>query len=323
LKSFDFDFWVTTKYDMKTLILVLTLAAAFASAASSENKKLIASELIAVSKSEDWRTPSQDNLLYMDLPSGRVIIELAPDYAPRHVTRIKDLARQKYWDGLAIVRVQDNYVVQWADPNAEKADLKRKFKGSDEKLPPELDVSLKELKVVFNKMPDTDTYADEVGFTNGMAAGRDKAKQRTWLLHCYGAVGVGRDTAPDSGDGTELYAVIGHAPRHLDRNVTVVGRILQGVEFLSSLPRGHGSLGFYDNEKNEKPLPIKSIRQGSEVPTNERVNLEVLKTDTPLFKDMLRARRNRKEEWFHFQAGRIDPCNFPILIREKAGFLRL
>lgn len=279
-------------------------------------KKPIASDLLAASKSSDWRTPLPESLLYMELPQGRVIIELAPDYAPSHVARIKDLARQKYWDDLAVIRVQDNYVAQWADPNWEKPEVKRKFKGSEEKLPIELDIDLKKnLNAPFKKIPDKDTYANETGFTNGMAAGRDKKK--TWLLHCYGAVGVGRDNAPDSGDGTELYAVIGHAPRHLDRNVTVVGRILRGVEFLSSLPRGHGTLGFYDKEKNEKNVPIRSIRLASEVPEKERTNIEVLKTDTPLFEKMIQARRNRVEEWFRFQAGKIDICNFPVPVREK------
>jgi peptidylprolyl isomerase len=278
-------------------------------------KKPIASELIAASKPEDWRAPEQENLLYLEIPSGRVIVELAPLYAPKTAARIKDLARQKYWDGLAIVRVQDNYVVQWADPNADKPELKRKFTGSEVKLPVELDIGFKGKEIPFNKMPDKDTYGVETGFTNGMAAGR--AKNRTWLLHCYGAVGVGRDTAPDSGDGTELYAVIGHAPRHLDRNVTVVGRVVDGAEFLSSLPRGHGVLGFYDKDKKEKTVPIRSIRLGSEVPEKERVNLEVLRTDTPLFEQMIRARRNRVEEWFHHQAGAIDACNFPVPVREK------
>jgi cyclophilin family peptidyl-prolyl cis-trans isomerase len=278
-------------------------------------KTLIVAQLLAASQATDWRTPDQENLLYFDIPQGQIIIELAPDYAPKHVERIKDLARQKYWDGLAVVRVQDNYVVQWADPNAEKPELKKKFLGSEVKLPAELDILRPKKQIPFHKMPDKDTYGVETGFTNGMAAGRDK--KSTWLLHCYGAVGVGRDTAPDSGDGTELYAVIGHAPRHLDRNVTVVGRILQGAEFLSSLPRGHGPLGFYDKEKNEKTVPIKSLRLGTDVPEKDRAKIEVLRTDTLLFEQMIQARRNRAEEWFAFKAGHIDACNFPVPVRDK------
>lgn len=296
------------------ITLLLTVLSSIALAATPA-KKLIASDLLPASQPSDWRTPDQDNLLYFKIPQGRIIIELAPDYAPKHVERIKELARQKYWDGLAVVRVQDNYVVQWADPNAEKPENKKKFAGSEVKLPAELDIERKGKKIPFFKMPDPDTYAHETGFTNGMAAGRDK--KSTWLLHCYGAVGVGRDTPVDSGDGTELYAVIGHAPRHLDRNVTIVGRVLQGMEYLSTLPRGHGALGFYDKEKNEKHIQIKSLHLGSDVPEKERVSLEVLRTDTPLFEQLTQARRNRNEEWFAFKAGRTEACNFPVPVREK------
>ena len=300
---------------MKHSLLIIILLSL--SAYAAPDKKLISSEILSASQANDWRTPDPDNVLYLDLAAGRVVIELAPDYAPQTVARIKSLAKQKYWDGLAVVRVQDNYVVQWADPNAEKPELKKKFEGSEVKLPAELDIPLKGKNISFQPMPDKDTYVGETGFTNGMAAGRDKNSGKTWLLHCYGAVGVGRDNAPDSGDGTELYAVIGHAPRHLDRNVTVVGRILQGAEFLSSLPRGHGALGFFDKEKGEKTVPIKTLRLASQIPEQERLSLEVLRTDTSLFKQMIQARRNRKEDWFHYQAGKIDACNFPIPVREK------
>src|SRR5690348_4914902 len=109
-------------------------------AVAAPAKKPIGSELLETSKAADWRTPDQANLLYLELTQGRVVIELSPEYAPRHVARIKSLAGQKYWDGLAVVRVQDGYVAQWADPNAEKPELKRKFNGSDEVLPAELDI---------------------------------------------------------------------------------------------------------------------------------------------------------------------------------------
>lgn len=277
-------------------------------------QKPIVSELIAKSKSTDWRTVKHENVLYVELSAGRVVIELNSDFAPESVANIKALAREKYWDGLAVVRVQDNYVVQWADPNAEKPDLKRKIKEAKTRLPAELDVVLNKT-VPFKKLPDADTYASEVGFSNGFATARDSRAKKMWLTHCYGAVGVGRDNAPDSGNGTELYAVIGHAPRHLDRNVTVVGRVLQGMEFFSSLPRGHGNMGFY--EKTEKNMTIRSIRLASDVPAKDRVELEVLRTDTPLFAQIIEARRNRVEEWFHYRAGRIDVCNFPITVRLK------
>ena len=75
--------------------------------------------VLAATQPGDWRSLDPDNTLYVQFTSGWVIIELAPAFAPRHVANVKALAREHYWDGLAIVRVQDNYVVQWADPNAE------------------------------------------------------------------------------------------------------------------------------------------------------------------------------------------------------------
>src|SRR6266511_1834673 len=74
--------------------------------------------VLTASKPGDWRALDPENTLYMELASGRVVIELAPLFAPRHVANVKALAREHYYDGLAVVRVQDNYVAQWADPDA-------------------------------------------------------------------------------------------------------------------------------------------------------------------------------------------------------------
>jgi len=294
---------------MKYLIALLLL-----SAFAAEKPKLIAADLLAASKPSDWRPLRAENTLYLDLPAGRVIIELAPDFAPNHVANIKALAIEKYWDGLAIVRVQDNYVVQWADPNAGKPDKKRKIKNAKETLPAEFDFK-QSPAIPFKKLPDKDVYAPETGFTFGFPVGRDPKQGKMWMLHCYGTVGVGRDVAADSGGGPELYAVIGQAPRHLDRNTTLVGRVIDGMEFLSSLPRGHGALGFY--EKPEQQIPIKGLHLASDLPEKERVNYEVLRTDTPLWEKLIQARRNRMEDWFHYQAGHIDACNVTVPMRKK------
>jgi peptidylprolyl isomerase len=297
---------------MKFIYFVVALFSLAATAAPT--KKPVVSELLEASKPADWREVKQENLLYMDLPQGQVIIELAPEFAPKTIGNVKALAKEKYWDGLAIVRVQDNYVVQWADPNAEKPELRRKIKQARETVPAELDYAL-DRSLSFKRLPDPDTYMSEVGFHDGFAMARDTKAKKMWLLHCYGAVGVGRDTAPDSGNGSELYAVIGQAPRHLDRNVTVIGRVLQGMELLSSLPRGKGKVGFY--EKPEQQIKIRSIHLGTDVEKANQINLEVLRTDTPLFDQIIEARRNRSEEWFHYQAGRIDACNIQIPVRVK------
>jgi peptidylprolyl isomerase len=112
-----------------------------------------------------------------------------------------------------------------------------------------------------------------------------------------------------------MYVVIGHAPRHLDRNVALVGRVMKGMELLAGLPRGSAEMGFYT--KTEAPIPIKSIRVAADVPAPERSNLEVLRTDSAAFTALIESRRNRPEDFFKVRAGRIDLCNVPIAVREQ------
>jgi peptidylprolyl isomerase len=270
-------------------------------------KPLTTAEVLAASAPADWRTPDPANTLYMELPAGRVIIELAPEFAPHHAANIASLARAHFFDGLAITRAQDNYVVQWGD-----AESKKPLGDAQRTLAAEFERPLRGL-APFTRLPDPDTYAPEVGFVGGFPAAADPATGRAWALHCYGMVGAGRDNDVDSGGGMELYVVIGQAPRHLDRNITLVGRVLRGMEYLSVMPRGSGALGFYEHP--EERVPIRAVQLESEVPPAQRTALQVLRTDTPTFQAYVAARRNRLEEWFKVPAGRIDVCNVPIPAR--------
>jgi peptidylprolyl isomerase len=266
-------------------------------------------EVLAASSPADWRPLDLENTLYVELPAGRVVIELAPAFAPRHVANIKTLTRAGYFNGLSVIREQDNYVAQWGD-----AENRHPLPPGIGKVAPEFDSPLPP-HMSFTRLPDGDVYAPEVGFSDGFPAARSDQLHRTWLAHCYGMVGVGRDLDIESGSGAEMYVVIGHAPRHLDRNVALVGRVVKGVELLSSLPRGTGELGFYT--KTETPLPIKSIKVAADVAPSERSNLEVIRTDTPTFAALIESRRNRPEDFFQVPAGRIDLCNVPIAVRER------
>jgi len=275
-------------------------------AAGTVARPVTVADLLADSRAADWRTPDPDSTLYLELPRGRVVIELAPQVAPLHVANIRALARARYFDGLAIVRVQDNYVVQWADPGHERA-----VPAGIHALPAEFTAAAGASKR-FEPLPDRDLYAPQVGFLDGFPAARDPRSGTVWLAHCYGMVGVGRDDPPES-DGTEMYAVIGHAPRHLDRNVALVGRVLQGMELLSSLPRGSGEMGFYVTA--EPKVPIISMRIASDLPPGERTRIEVLRTESAVFRSVLEHRRNRHEDWFKFNPGHIDLCNVPLPVR--------
>jgi peptidylprolyl isomerase len=287
------------------------LRAAEAPAAAQPTKKpLTVTEVLAASTPGDWRQIDPQNTIYMDLPSGRVIIELAPQFAPHYVANVEALAREGYFNGLWIERVQDNYVVQWGDPDGKKS-----VGNAQRTVAAEFERTSRGLS--FMPLAEPDTYAPEVGFSDGFPTALDPKLGRAWLIHCYGMVGAGRDNDVDSGGGTELYAVIGHAPRHLDRNVTLLGKVVQGIELLSSLPRGTGAMGFY--ERPEQRVTIKSFKVASEVPEAQRTPLEELRTDTQTFTDYIDARRNRHEEWFKVPAGHVDVCNVPIPVRARAA----
>ena len=276
-------------------------------AAGASAKPRTTAEVLAATTAADWRPLDTANTLYLQLPAGRVVIELAPAFAPLHAANLRTLVRQKYFDGLAIIRSQDNFVVQWGDPDGQRA-----LGAAQAKVPPEFTVRLSP-GLPFEALPDRDGYAPEVGFSEGFPAARDTVRGEAWLTHCYGMVGAGRGNEPDSGNGTELYVVTGHAPRQLDRNIALVGRVVQGMELLSVMPRGSGPLGFY--ERPEQHVPIKSVRLAADLPAAERLPIEILRTDTASFRALAEARRNRRDDWYLVPAGHVDVCNIPIAAR--------
>lgn len=286
---------------------VSTVAVGQSTTPTTTPVKLSMADILKASQASDWRPLDPENTLYLELEKGRVVIELAPDFAPKNVANIKALVKEGYFDGLAMIRSHDNYVAQWGDSSE-----KREFKNAAKKVPGEFTVTYQD-GTEFTSLPDVDGYAPQVGHVNSFAAARDPKTQSTWLTHCYGAIGVARGNETDSGNGSSLYAVTGHAPRNLDRNITVVGRVMHGIELLSSLPRGTGNLGFYETAKER--TPIKTVRLAADVPQSERSKLEVFRTDTANFKALVEAQRNRGGDWYKFAANHIELCSVPIPVR--------
>ena len=299
---------------LRPALLALALALPAAVGAEQPQPVLTMQDVLDQSKPSDWRALDPDNTLYLELDSGRVVIELAPAFAPRHVANIRTLVRAGYFDGLSINRSQDNFVVQWGDAHSQDPAKVRPLGEADAPLPAEFVRDAQGLD--FTRLPDVDGWAPEVGFVQGFPAARDPKAKAAWLAHCYGAVGAGRDTAADSSKGNELYVVTGQSPRQLDRNITTVGRVVQGIERLSVLPRGTGPLGFY--EQPEQRTVIRAIRLASQVPAAERTALEVFRTDTPAFQALVESRRNRRDSWYVQPAGHIDLCNVPLPVRVPA-----
>lgn len=285
--------------------LFLALAA---TAAAAPAKPLTPSEIIAKAPADAWEAVKPEDLLVIDFDGGgRTVIQLAPAFAPVHVANIRALATTGYWQGSSVYRVQDNYVAQWGVNEGGPA-----IPATVVKQPPaEYSRTLKGLAV--RPLGFADNYAPRVGHALGWPVAWNPKTGQANLTHCYGMVGVGRDMAPDTGMGGELYAVIGHAPRHLDRNIALVGRVIEGIENMSALPRGTEALGFY--KTGTVARVIRSVRLGSAFPVAERSGFQVMRTGSPAFASYVKARANRRDDFFQVPAGGVDLCNAPVPVR--------
>jgi len=267
------------------------------------------SETIKAAPAAAWREIAPENLLVVELKEGgRIVIELAPDFVPVHVANVRAFARGGWWNGSSVYRVQDNYVAQWGN-NEAKVPYPA---GVVAKPPAEYSRPLAGLDVRPLGYPDS--YAPVVGHVGGWPIGYDPKAGQAWLTHCYGFVGVGRDLAPDTGSGGELYAVIGQAPRHLDLNIAVIGRVIEGMPLLSARPRGTGNLGFYEDPKQN--IGIARARVAADMPGGERPHYQVMRTDSPAFALYVKGRANRGGSFFNRPAGGVDLCNAPVPVRK-------
>jgi peptidylprolyl isomerase len=290
------------------LLLAALLATPIAAAAPPD-----ADAIVAAAPASAWRAVSPENLVIFETGVGAMAVELAPDFAPEHVAAVRALVADGRFGGGAIVRVQDNYVVQWAAkpaPGASgigKPPAERPPRTRPRPLAAEYERPAAGLTITPLGFPDA--YA-EAGFANGWPVAQDRRTGTVWLAHCYGMVGAGRDMPPDTGDSSELYAVIGHGPRHLDRNIALVGRILTGIEPHAALPRGSEALGFYKTRAEQ--TPIVRARLASAMPDAPR--FEVMNTDSASFAAYKDARANRAG-FFVRPAAAVDLCNVRVPVR--------
>jgi peptidylprolyl isomerase len=291
--------------------MLLIAAAALLTGAAPAKKPLTPNDIVAGAPASAWRTIPAADLLVMDLANGgRVVIQLAPRFAPVHVANIQALARANYWAGATVYRVQDNYVAQWGQNESTKPWPA----GVTPKPPAEYTRPLKGLAI--KSLGYADPYAPSVGFADGWPVAYSPKAGWADLTHCYGYVGVGRDLSPDTGTGGELYAVIGHAPRHLDRNIAIVGRVIDGIDKLSSLPRGTEALGFYKDKAQY--APIARLRLASQMPPVERPSYEFMDTASAAFAAYVHLRANRHDDFYIRPAGGVDVCNVQVPVRKKA-----
>ena len=298
---------------MKRLLPLLAAPLLMAQAPPPSLANTSADQIIDASPAAHWLAIDPDDIMVMDTAAGRMVVQLAPQFAPQHVAAIKALVRAGRFDDGRIVRVQDNYVVQWAAKPLDGREVVsqppdvREQRVRPAPLPAEYERSARGL--AFTPSPYRDSYA-RAGWISGWQAARDDRAGTAWLAHCYGTVGVGRDMPPDTGDGAELYTVIGHGPRHLDRNIANVGRVLAGIEPHAALPRGTDALGFYKDESSR--VKINQVRLASQIPGFPR--WQMMDTASPSFAQVVHARANRTG-FFVRPAGAADLCTLKVPVR--------
>lgn len=324
-----------------TLLATAALALALPLAAQ-DSPALSPGEIVAQAKAEEWVAIPAEELLVMTLAPDaegnarqEVIQLMPPPFSQGWIDNIRLFARSGWYDGISVNRVQDNYVVQWGDPNYDNPEATGETKplpeglkvvGEDEyssdwkALNPPLVNNVSKTKASVYPWHSNDPWRDAYSGGTDLVHGWPIAGngEKAWPVHCYGMVGVGRNLSPDTGSGAELYTVIGHAPRHLDRNIALVGRVIEGIEHLSSLPRGKGALGFYAPEEVHKRTPILTVRVASDLPPAEQPRFEYLNTDGETFARYAEARANRRDPFFNVPAGGADICNIPVPIRRMA-----
>ena len=347
---------------MRNLLLAATAALALALPASAQEEPKGApapSEIVAAAPRADWVAIPAEDLLVMTLaPNAEdkprtVVIQLMPaPFSQGWVHNIKLFARAGWYDGISVNRVQDNYVTQWGDPNYDNPEatgepkplpeglrvmgeaeyLVTVFRNGVQELPAKPAMIADSAHPPMGLVPapsawGADAYAPTTSFWAGWPFGI--SDESNWPTHCYGMVGVGRNYSPDTGSGAELYTVIGHAPRHLDRNIALVGRVIEGMQHLSSLPRGSGALGFYTAEEADKRTPILSVRVASDLPEapassseavgqQTRPKFEYLSTESETFAAYAEAIANRRDPFFITPAGGADICNIRVPVRRVA-----
>jgi len=293
-----------------------------APATAQEAEPVTPASIVEASAPEEWVAIPPEDLLVMDLApdaQGRarqVIVQLMPaPFSQPWVDNVRTLARAHWWDGTSVYRVVDNWVAQWGAgedggeagfaPHPLPDGVVSPFNPYEVAVPEEEGEQAGQFGLV-------DSYAEAVDFVAGFPLAQSGDKW--WPVHCYAHVGVARDLAPDTGTGAELYAVIGHAPRQLDRNIAVIGRVISGIEHLSTLPRGMGEAGVYEDRAED--TPILSVRLGNELP--EQPHFEYLSTTSDSFARYVESRANRNDAFYTVPAGGVDICNVQVPVRPTA-----
>ncbi|WP_200890377.1 peptidylprolyl isomerase [Pseudoalteromonas luteoviolacea] len=258
-------------------------------------------EIINTAPSSVWQTIDNNNVLRIELESGYVYVELNTQLAPNHAKNMKLLAQEGFYAGLSIYRFVEGFVAQGGDPTDSKVPVLAN-KRIDAELSYKTD---KRLPIM--ALDGSDGYAIRTGFLNGFAVGQNHGGTKTWMTHCTGTFAMARGNEINSG-GTEFYITLS-PQRYLDRNITVFGRVLEGMQHVQQLQR---------TAVEDRPFnPITGVNVLSDIAAQDQTVFEYLQTDSAEFEELVAARTNRPEPWFKFTPNYVDVCAISVPTRRQ------
>jgi peptidylprolyl isomerase len=268
-----------------------------------------------------WRDVDPNNLVLIDTRYGEVAVELAPEFAPKHVARLRALIRAHFYDGLSFYRVIDGFVAQGGIGEGTAATKDHPKQAASLKQWPPLKAEFDRPignDLTFTPLGNADLFAPEVGHVNGFPVGRDLKDHREWIIHCPGTFAFARDNAPDTAS-TEFYIVIGEMPRRLDRNLTAFGRVVDGMQYLQKLNRGDPKIENGVIQDTRKRDPIVRMRLAAQLPEKQRPKYQVMRTESESFAKEKALRKNPAPEFYvRTPPPVLDVCNMPVPVRRIA-----
>jgi len=261
----------------------------------------------AINNPDEWRTVAIENMVLLTLPHGKVVIELAPQFSPKHVEQFMRLTKAGHYDGNKFYRVIDGFVAQAGPEEGSRVDSSVALLALEGEWPTDKHWSL---TLVQNK----DLFAEQTGFKDGFAVAHNPSENRAWLTHCPGIIAMARGNDADSGS-SHFYITNGQAPRYLDRIMSIFGRVIYGMKHVQAITRTATIEGEVEVASTAH-TPIVSMKMMADVPPAEQIHLAVKNTESKLFAIKL-AERIKRDNAFFFKKPPpvLDVCQTPVLTR--------
>ena len=267
---------MTRTYSLAACLAALAAAAVAAPKVNTPTAPAVAAPAAPAGPTDaDWRAPNPNDVLVIDTNQGRILVEMIPEIAPKHVEQIRALAHEGFYDGLRFFRVIDKFMAQTGDPQnngqggSSKPNVAAEFtfrRGADLPFVMAADQSVAEIGFI-KSMPIESQSMSLAPLTKDQ-------KVTAWGLYCQGVGGMARDENPDSGNSQ--FFLMRYPYPSLEKRYTAWGRVISGLEAVRAIKTG---------EPVEQPQDrMDHVRLLADMPEKERPRIRVIDPKGPWFK---------------------------------------